>query len=572
MACRVQFAQVFTLSGVLLTSCLARAGDSIGPVDANTTLWRLALSARPDAQVTMPQVIYALWHHNPAAFREQNVHYLLQGAVLQLPSRERMLAVSAQDAEQWYYHELAQQSLPAKIVQRSISTAADDVTTASSLPQREHGSAAPEPEPGPVPEPEPEPERTAQSMPIVAAPAEPTAPSAPVAQPASLPAAATDSLPVVARGSYRWQQQLALEQRWFAHRAEQPAARLHHIVSYRALWSYENANRNHQFTAEPFLRWHQHDSDSKLLDLPQANWRYFGDGWQLTAGVDTVFWGVTESQQLVNVINQTDLTANVEQDAKLGQPLIQLRRSGNAGTLDLFVMPYFRERQFPSPAGRLGPPLPVNHDVAWYQSSDGKQNLDLALRYSQRFSGVDAGLSFFSGNNREPTFRPLPSGELQPLYWQMEQYGLDLLWISGDWLWKFESIYRRSSPAEFVAATAGFEYTQIGVWQQVWDLGWIAEYQYDSRGQAATSPGQNDLFVGWRLALNDVAGTEFLLGVLQDLDYKNSRSIKLEGALRLTDSLRLSINGWVFSSQQPAEPLYLLRRDDYLALLLDYYF
>lgn len=534
MAYRSQLTQVVTFSSVLMLTPLVSVADTLGPVDANTTLWRLALAARPDAEVTMSQVIYALWQQNPAAFRDQNVHYLLKGAVLRLPSREHMLAVSPQHAEQWYYRELAQQALPAQIVQRNINSAS-----------------------------------------VAVVPAIPVAPTEPVTKPVSISAVQTlvqDPLPVVTRGSYRWQQQLAAEQRWFAQRGQQQAARLHHRLSYRALWSYENTTRQQQFNVEPIVSWHQHDNDSHLFDLQQANWRYFADGWQLTAGVDTVFWGVTESRQLVNVINQTDVTANIEQDAKLGQPLIQLRRSGSAGNLDVFVMPYFRERKFPSMAGRLGPPLPVNHDVAWYQSSDGKHNLDIALRYSQRFSGVDLGLSFFSGTNREPTFNVLPSAELQPLYWQMEHYGLDIQWVKADWLWKFESIYRRSNPAEYVAATAGFEYTHIGLWQQVWDLGWIAEYQYDSRGQAASLPGQNDLFVGWRLVLNDIAGTEFLLGVLQDLDHQNSRTIKLEGTLRLTDSLRLSIHGWVFSSQQPLDPIYLLRRDDYLALLLDYYF
>ena len=92
------------------TSCIAllalalqqpAQAATLGPVDANTTLWRLALAARPDEQVTMPQVIYALWQHNPAAFRDQNLHYLLKGAQLTVPSREQMLATPAEQAHQW---------------------------------------------------------------------------------------------------------------------------------------------------------------------------------------------------------------------------------------------------------------------------------------------------------------------------------------------------------------------------------------------------------------------------------------------------------------------------------------
>lgn len=60
--------------------------------------------------------------------------------------------------------------------------------------------------------------------------------------------------------------------------------------------------------------------------------------------------------------------------------------------------------------------------------------------------------------------------------------------------------------------------------------------------------------------------------MLQDLDNQQSRSIKLEGSMRLSDNLRLSINGWLFKSDEPQDTLYWLRRDDYLALQLSYYF
>jgi FimV-like protein len=521
---------------------------TLGPVDADTTLWRLALAARPDQQVTMPQVIYALWQQNPAAFRDQNLHYLLKGAQLKVPSREQMLATPPEHAHQWYYSELAKQHLPTHLA------SVQPVKPESALAAAEPAAAA-----------------VALAQPS-RPPAQPARSEATHPRPAPSPALTPTQTLKVASSSSQLQQELGLEQRWFDSSGLANAERWPQLLSYRALWSYESANRQHQLNLEPYLRWHSADSDSNLVDLRQAYWRYVGAGWEFKAGIDTLFWGVTESQHLVDVINQSDVVAGVELEAKLGQPLLQLRRSGAAGTLDLFVLPYFRERLFPSPQGRLSPPLPVNHDLAWYESSSGKHNLDVALRYSQRFSGLDLGLSFFSGNNREPVLVAEPTGELRPLYYQMEQYGLDLLWVQGEWLWKLESIYRRSGPFDYVAATGGFEYTRVGIFGQSWDLGWLAEYQYDSRGEAATLPGQNDLFLGWRLALNDIAGTEFLFGVLQDLDQRQSRSLKLEGSLRLTDSLRLSVNGWLFQSNNPQDALYWLRRDDYLALQLTYFF
>lgn len=299
---------------------------TLGPVDANTTLWQLALAARPDQQVTMPQVIYALWQHNPAAFRDQNLHYLLKGARLKVPSREQMLTTPAEQAQQWYYGELAKQPLPTRL--------------AAAQPVKPEPSAtAPEPEAVVV---------VPQPIRPVAQPAKPVATTP---RPAPSPAVTPAQVPPVASSTSRLQQELGFEQRFFASRGLAAAERSQQLLSYRALWSYEDASRKHQLNLEPYLRWHRADSDSNLVDLQQAYWRYIGDGWEFKAGIDTLFWGVTESQHLVDVLNQSDLVAGVELEAKLGQPMLQLRRSGNAGTLDLFVLPYFRERLFPLTTG-----------------------------------------------------------------------------------------------------------------------------------------------------------------------------------------------------------------------------
>lgn len=561
--------------------CLAAStcllAETVGQVKADTTLWRLALKARPDEHVSMPQVIYALWQQNPHAFRQNNLHHLIQGAVLTSPSREQMLATDAATAKTWYYAQLAEQPLPShtKTVTSTLGSLRDGNNAVTSVSAQQPVTRA-DNNSNTHTEIITAPDTSDNSVsPVIATVAQAGSrddSEASADTTGSRDAYAAAPKNTTAKGSWRVQHEFAAEQRYFNRTGMQGAAHFHSLLSYRGQWSYEDATRRHNVNIEPYLRWHQRDSDSHLVDLQQAYWRYIGTGWEVKAGIDTVFWGVTESQHLVDVINQTDVTAGVELEAKLGQPMLSLRRTGKVGTLDIYVLPYFRERQFPAPAGRLGPPLRVNQDLTWYESSDGKHNLDVALRYSQRFAGMDVGLSFFSGNNREPWLQLTPSGELQSLYYQMEQYGVDLQWVQGEWLWKLESIYRRTGYAEYVAATGGFEYTQIGAFAQVWDLGWIAEYQYDSRGDQATLPGQNDLFLGWRLALNDLAGSDFLVGVLQDLDNKQSRSMKLEGSTRLSDNMRLSVHAWLFQTDDPFDRLYLLKRDDYIALQLSYYF
>jgi hypothetical protein len=365
---------------------------------------------------------------------------------------------------------------------------------------------------------------------------------------------------------------LQLQQRYYPQQGEPPQAQHYSSAAFSADWYWQSADRRQQLALQPYLRWDQRDSERNLLDLRQAYWQYVGDGFDIKAGVDIVFWGVTESQHLVDVINQTDVVAHIDGETKLGQPMLNWNLHGSGGSLALYILPYFRERSFAGADGRLRPPLLIDQNNVQYESGQAERNLDFALRWSQRFDALELGLSYFEGNNREPLLQPTAQGTLQPQYLHMQQLGLDSLWLSGSWIWKLESIYRKTRQEDFVAATAGFEYTRVGLFGSNWDLGWIAEYQYDSRDQHAPVPGQNDIFIGGRFVVNDAAGTEILLGIAQDMDNGSSQSGKLEASTRLGNSSRLSLDAWFFSARHSEDPLYLLRRDDFLQLSLDYYF
>ena len=63
--------------------------------------------------------------------------------------------------------------------------------------------------------------------------------------------------------------------------------------------------------------------------------------WSLSIGLGKVFWGVTEFNHLVDVINQTDLVEGIDGEAKLGQPKINLSLINHWGALDFFVLPGF---------------------------------------------------------------------------------------------------------------------------------------------------------------------------------------------------------------------------------------
>jgi hypothetical protein len=161
---------------------------------------------------------------------------------------------------------------------------------------------------------------------------------------------------------------------------------------------------------------------------------------------------------------------------------------------------------------------------------------------------------------------------LQPYYPQITQYGIDDQMIAGEWLWKFESIYRQGGDRDFSALTGGFEYTRYGVWGAIWDLGMIAEYSHDSRDESASSSLQNDAFVGARLAFNDAPSSEVLMGITQDLDNSAARAGKVEASTRIGDATKVYFEVWYFDSDDPIDPVFQLRQDSFVELSVEYYF
>ncbi|GAB3028648.1 hypothetical protein [Bowmanella dokdonensis] len=368
----------------------------------------------------------------------------------------------------------------------------------------------------------------------------------------------------------------ALEQRFYfqdAAYAQQENSDISLFVEPEIYYSFNEGADSVNF--KPFFRYDSRDDERTHADIRELNWLHVGDEWELKAGISKVFWGQTESQHLVDVINQTDFVEAIDGEEKLGQPMVQLSLQKDWGTVSLFALPYFRERTFAGLDGRFRGPLRIDTDNPIYESQDEQQNLDWALRYMHYFGDVEIGLSYFDGTNREPGFVPDMDGTepvLRPYYGQMQQTGLDMLAVVGATLYKLEAIHRETDREEFYALTAGFEYTSIGVLNSVYDIGWLMEYQYDERDEQATSLGQNDLMVGSRIVFNDIDGTEVLIAFIQDLDNSSSRSGYIEASSRINNNWKWRVDGWFFSSDQPTEPTYLLRRDDYVQLSLEYYF
>jgi hypothetical protein len=330
------------------------------------------------------------------------------------------------------------------------------------------------------------------------------------------------------------------------------------------------------FIFVPFLRLDSSDPERTHFDIRELNFLLLNDSWELRIGVGKVFWGVTEFVHLVDIINQTDLVEDIRGEDKLGQPMAHLSVPSNWGVFDFFILPFFRERTFPGPEGRLRTAIVVDTDNPLYESSAEENHVDFALRYTRVFDFADLGIYYFKGTGRDPLFIPSVNAGSQPVllpfYQLIDQVGLDLQLVIGNWLWKLETFYQDNDTENFYAATGGFEYTFFRIGGSIMDLGLITEFAYEDRaGEAATS-FENDLLFGLRLAVNDAASSELLLGLSYDLD-KNGNVLQLEANRRLNDNIKIFLEGWSFFNTEPEDYyLYSIRDDDFMRLRIFYYF
>ena len=343
-------------------------------------------------------------------------------------------------------------------------------------------------------------------------------------------------------------------------------------------------------TLTPFLRYDNADPRRTHADVREAYVLLFGDigdsgGWEARLGVGQVFWGVTESHHLVDVVNQVDFVEHPDGEAKLGQPMAHVTWFGNWGALEAIAMPVHRHRTFPGRRGRLRLPTVVAHGEVEYHTSRPRWSPDLALRYGQNLGAIDLGISVFHGVSREPFLQPFETASGEPAllqhYDEIRQVGLEVQWTLASWLLKVEAIGRGDSrnllglEEDFTAAVVGGEYAFYSSIAAA-NVSLIAEWNYDSRDDLATpsrTPNvlQNDVFVGARLAFDDVQSTELTANLVADV-YRSTRTLAFQFGRRITNEWSVRVEAIALVRVDHADFHYQLRHDSFIDLSLTYHF
>lgn len=369
---------------------------------------------------------------------------------------------------------------------------------------------------------------------------------------------------------------VSTEATFYAHAGQfsQQDARTNLSLSLEPEFYWDWNDQQDSVTFKPFFRKDQRDSARTHVDIRELNWVHLSDHWELRTGVGRVFWGVTEFQNIVDVINQKDSVEGLGKQHKLGQPMVNLSLVKDWGIVDFYLLPGFREPTYTGINGRLRAGLVVDDTTTTYQARDNARNLDLAARWSHSFDVYDLGAHWYKGTNRTPEYTAVSNNGnlvLSAHYAIMQQVGLDVQATVDNWLWKGEAIYQVNPLANYWASQLGAEYTFYGIQQTATDLGWLFEYGQDQRGETATSVMQNDIGIGARLDLNDVQSTSMLAGAIYDLDFETS-SFSLSGSRRIGENQKASVEARVFSTKNSNDPAAIFAQDDYIKFTLDSFF
>ncbi len=374
-----------------------------------------------------------------------------------------------------------------------------------------------------------------------------------------------------------WSGYAGLEFRGFTQTAQE--SRQDHSTNFSFVFEpeyyHEWDNGDQSIAFVPFVRLDENDNERSHFDIRELTYLKVADAWELRLGIRKVFWGVTEFQHLVDIINQTDLVENLDIEDKLGQPMINFALIDDWGTVDFFVMPYFRERNFPGTSGRLRTIPHIDKDRSRFESAAKEKHIDLAARYSHYFGDWDIGISHFYGTSRNP--RLLLSTDNNgnpffiPFYDIINQTSLDIQATKGNMLWKLEALHRSGQATTYNAIAAGFEYTFVGIMESAIDLGLLSEYHYDDRGESATSTFEDDIGFGARFAFNDAQSSEALFGLVWDRN-TGGKFFNIEASRRIADSWLLELQGRFFFNQKASDPAIAFNKDDYVELFLTYNF
>jgi hypothetical protein len=364
------------------------------------------------------------------------------------------------------------------------------------------------------------------------------------------------------------------------HKEEAHSGQKNTYSNYLSSEIYLEISEQINFIAEPYYRYDHNDKERSLFNFKENYLIYLQGNSEVKLGIAEIFWGVTESKNLVDIINVYDGTDG-DQKAKLGQSMLSYSTySERLGIFDFYYLPFFSKKPQIGESGRLRLSKPIENYNFVYSGGAGDKVPSWAVKWEKNIGMSDFSIQAFRGNSRENSTIPLIEGTTLKYfagYERISQIGTYIQTISGSYIFKVEAIRRHGQKnasnirENYYSVTLGTEYLINRLFEKVWDLSLFIEYSNDNRSNDSTDIMQNDIFMAGQFLFNDVSGTELLIGSTFDMDGGGNTS-NVELSSRITEDIRVTGTYQLYWSTNNKDPLYDFRRDNYFGVKAIKYF
>ena len=350
--------------------------------------------------------------------------------------------------------------------------------------------------------------------------------------------------------------------------------------------NYLDINENLYGIITPFARLDSNDSNRNRFDLVDGYLSYNDGPMTLNVGMRKISWSVTESvnlipHQVIDIINQRDVAGDTSGKDKFGTLMINPVYQSDTLLIEGFVLPYFRERTYPSLEAREHPfqaAFDLTND-GLFTDTDDERRLSWAVRLEAVMASTNVALIHYNGYALQPLFEFNATGtQLNKLYYLVNMTGITVQSSLNKWLFKTETAYFDTGlnpsgfnlPDNYISSVTGVEYTFIRP-RETADISVFAEWLYDERDDGLDGVQfQNDLFFGARWQSNDLNSSELVAGIVKDLD-ESALVTHIEYQSRFNEKFRLNVVLRFFTAGTE-NPLYAIRKDDFINTKFQYYF
>jgi hypothetical protein len=294
------------------------------------------------------------------------------------------------------------------------------------------------------------------------------------------------------------------------------------------------------------------NNDNTLFNPIELKYKLERDDYNLGIGFDTVFWGVAESYNPVDILNRKNLLTTYETKDKLGEFMFAGEYFFENSTLSAYYLPKFYQQKF------LDKDSATGFDIAKHIIEDEKNSY--GVRYKHIIDNIDLGLSYFSGVSREHQL--IPNGNKFNIYYpDLAQTGLDIQLTTENALYKLEYANKSYTNDKKYAAVVGIEYMFIA------DIAINGLIEYLKSDELSVY--QNDIMLGLRFDFEDEFGTEGLIGLIYDNEY-SSKILTFSGSRRINNNSKIETNLAIYNADD--KDTLLKNVDNSLTLTYLYYF